>query len=424
MSPNPEQFYDVAVIGLGYIGLPTAAFLASAGLKVYGYDIDSALVRTVQQGQVPFIEPGFDSLLASMISSGALHVGADIMPARNYILAVPTPITADKSADVSYVLDAAASIAPSLRGGELVIVESTCPPGLTEDVANHILKELPTLTLTPNKPNSLYVAHAPERVLPGKIMAEMATNDRIVGGVTPEAAEQARQLYKRFCTGEVLATDSRTAEMTKLAENSFRDVNIAFANELSLICETLNVDVWELISLANRHPRVNILQPGPGVGGHCIAVDPWFIVNAAPEAAQLIKTGREVNDSKPQHVLENIAKEVDKLTPAAGVLKISILGITFKPDVDDIRESPALWITEQVAQRYPDAEIHIVEPNLTALPPQISNFPNVLHSEFEKSVKDAEIIVVLVDHILFKQHANLLSEHKHLIDTRGVLQHL
>ncbi|WP_311523240.1 UDP-N-acetyl-D-mannosamine dehydrogenase [uncultured Corynebacterium sp.] len=420
MTQTPDQPYDVAVIGLGYIGLPTAAFFASAGLKVYGFDINSDLVSTVQKGEVPFVEPGFEALLNSSVSSGRLQVGTTLQPARNYILAVPTPIKPDKSADTSFVLEAATSIAPLLHGDELVIVESTCPPGLTEEVANYILKERRGLTLSPNEPHSLYVAHAPERVLPGKIMAEMTTNDRIVGGVTPEAADRAQQLYKSFCIGEVLVTDSRTAEMTKLAENSFRDVNIAFANELSLICDDLDIDVWELISLANRHPRVNILQPGPGVGGHCIAVDPWFIVDSAPKTSKLIKASREVNDSKPQRVLEQIATEINELSPTVAVVRICILGITFKPNIDDIRESPALKITEKIAQSYPTAKIDVVEPNLEQLPMPLRKMDNVSLSLFESSVANADVLVVLVDHSLFRENAEIISMHKHVIDTRGI----
>lgn len=420
MTHSPDQPYDVAVIGLGYIGLPTAAFFASAGLKVYGFDINSELVSTVQKGEVPFVEPGFEALLYSSVSSGHLQVGTILQPANNYILAVPTPIKPDKSADTSFVLEAASSIAPLLQGDELIIVESTCPPGLTEEVAHYILKEHRGLTLSPNKPNSLYVAHAPERVLPGKIMAEMTTNDRIVGGVTPEAADRAQQLYKSFCTGEVLATDSRTAEMTKLAENSFRDVNIAFANELSLICNDLDIDVWELISLANRHPRVNILQPGPGVGGHCIAVDPWFIVDSAPKTSRLIKVSREVNDSKPQRVLEQVATEVNEVAPTVDVVRICILGITFKPNIDDIRESPALKIAENIAKKYPAAKIDVVEPNLEQLPTSLRKLDNVSLSLFESSVANADVLVVLVDHSLFRLNADIISMHKHLIDTRGI----
>lgn len=423
MTVNPDQPYDITVVGLGYIGLPTAAFFASAGLNVYGYDIDPDLVSTIQSGDAPFVEPGFETLLSTSVSSGYLQVGTTLKPARSYILAVPTPVKLDKGADTTYVLDAATSIAPQLRGGELIVVESTCPPGLTEDVASHILEKNPSLTLTPNQPNSLYVAHAPERVLPGKIMAEMATNDRIVGGVNPEATKRAQQLYKKFCKGEVLVTDSRTAEMAKLAENSFRDINIAFANELSLICDELDIDVWELISLANRHPRVNILQPGPGVGGHCIAVDPWFIVDAAPKTAKLIRTGREVNDSKPQRVLEKITEEVDKAKPITGLLSICILGIAFKPDIDDLRGSPALKIAEQVASSFPNAEITIVEPNIERLPDLLTSHQNVSKVQFEFGVGNADVVVVLVDHTSFKQDIHLLSEHKHVVDTRGILSH-
>ncbi|OHO81442.1 UDP-N-acetyl-D-mannosaminuronic acid dehydrogenase [Corynebacterium sp. HMSC036E10] len=421
MTLNPSQPYDVTVIGLGYIGLPTAAFFAASGLKVYGYDINPSLVNSVQQGKAPFAEPGFESFLSSTVESGNLKAGTNIQPAKAYILAVPTPLQPDRKADVSFVFDAATSLAPRLCGGDLVIVESTCPPGLTEDITNHILQSRPDLTLTPKKPNSLYVAHAPERVLPGKIMSEMKTNDRIVGGVTPESAKQARQLYESFCAGEVLVTDSRTAEMTKLAENSFRDVNIAFANELSLICDDLGIDVWELISLANRHPRVNILQPGPGVGGHCIAVDPWFIVEAAADSARLIKTSREVNGSKPQRVIDKVSEKVNAVESASGKLNICILGITFKPDIDDIRESPALQIAETIARTYTNASISIVEPNLDKLPKPLTDFPNVTQVALEDGIANADVAVVLVDHTLFKEKIQVIAQHQCLIDTRGIL---
>lgn len=423
MTPHSGRPYDVTVIGLGYIGLPTAAFFAASGLRVYGYDINPSLVDSVQRGEAPFVEPGFEALLTSTVDAGNLRTGIVIEPAKAYIVAVPTPLQLDKKADVSFVFAAAATLAPLLKGGDLVVLESTCPPGLTEDVANYILRSRPDLTLTPNQPNSLYVAHAPERVLPGKIMSEMKSNDRIVGGVTTESAERARRLYKSFCVGEVLVTDSRTAEMAKLAENSFRDVNIAFANELSLICDDLDIDVWELISLANRHPRVNILQPGPGVGGHCIAVDPWFIVDAAADSAKLIKTGREVNDAKPQRVLENISKKVSAVKSNSDKLNICLLGITFKPDIDDIRESPALYIAESVARTYTEANISIVEPNLESLPDPFSEFPNVKQKTLYEGLAGADICVVLVDHTLFKQELHLLTQHKCVIDTRGILNH-
>lgn len=421
MTPQPSQPYDVTVIGLGYIGLPTATFFAASGLRVYGYDINPSLVDSVQRGDAPFVEPGFESLLASAVGAGNLKTGTIIEPAKSYIVAVPTPLQPGQKPDVSFVFTAAATLAPLLKGGDLVVLESTCPPGLTEDITNHILKSRPDLTLTPNQLNSVYVAHAPERVLPGKIMSEMTTNDRIVGGVTTESAERAKRLYKNFCTGEVLITDSRTAEMAKLAENSFRDVNIAFANELSLICDDLNIDVWELISLANRHPRVNILQPGPGVGGHCIAVDPWFIVDAAADSARLIKTSREVNDSKPQRVLDKISKKVSVVQSNSDKLDICLLGITFKPDIDDIRESPALYIAETVARTYTEANISIVEPNLESLPEPFSEFPNVTQTTLDKGLTGADIAVVLVDHSLFKQELHLLAQHKCVIDTRGIL---
>ncbi|MDN6499086.1 MAG: nucleotide sugar dehydrogenase, partial [Yaniella sp.] len=272
MVSVPARRNQVSVIGLGYIGLPTAAFLASTGLKVLGCDINKNRVDTINSGVVPFVEPGFEKLLADVVRDGTLTASTEPTPSDAFIIAVPTPFKEGKTVDDQYVMAAAETIAPLLRGNELVILESTSPPGLTEAIGNRIIELRPDLTLEPNAASSIYLAHAPERVLPGRIMEEMTANARIVGGLNNEASERVRSLYARFCDGEILITDARTAEMAKLTENAFRDVNIAFANELSLICDDLDINVWELIELANHHPRVNILQPGPGVGGHCIAV--------------------------------------------------------------------------------------------------------------------------------------------------------
>lgn len=420
MTVDLRDHFDIAVIGLGYIGLPTAAFFASTGLQVFGYDINADRVATITKGEVPFIEPGFDELLKSVVLSESLSVGTELMSADVYIISVPTPLSSDKSVDPSYVFDAAKSIAPLLQGDELVILESTSPPGLTEKVADLLVSERADLTMAPDQTNSIYVAHAPERVLPGKIMEEMTSNARIVGGINEPSSKRARKLYERFCQNDVLTTDARTAEMAKLTENAFRDVNIAFANELSLICDELDIDVWELISLANRHPRVNVLQPGPGVGGHCIAVDPWFIVHSAPEQAQLIKTSRLVNDSKPEFVLSKIDDALAEFDYKSEHPHIGILGITFKPDIDDIRESPALRIAEQIALRHPQAFVDIVEPNLSHLPQTLNSLANVRRVDLAETLKQADVLIVLVDHYQFHLNAKEISEHPCVIDTRGL----
>ncbi|WP_421629361.1 UDP-N-acetyl-D-mannosamine dehydrogenase [Corynebacterium pseudogenitalium] len=421
MTVDRRDHFDIAVIGLGYIGLPTAAFFASTGLQVFGYDINADRVATIAKGEVPFVEPGFDELLKNVVESQSLSVGTVLKPADVYIISVPTPLSSHKSVDPSFVFEAAKSIAPLLQGDELVILESTSPPGLTEKVADLLVSERADMTLSPDHGNSIYAAHAPERVLPGKIMEEMTTNARIVGGINRTSSERAKKLYERFCQNDVLTTDARTAEMAKLTENAFRDVNIAFANELSLICDELDIDVWELISLANRHPRVNVLQPGPGVGGHCIAVDPWFIVNSAPKQSRLIKTSRLVNDSKPVFVLAQIDKALANVAQGNGQPRIGVLGITFKPDIDDIRESPALHITEQIALEHPKVRVDVVEPNLSRLPKPLRSKANVFKTDLVLAMESADILLVLVDHYQFRLNTKEISQHPCVIDTRGLI---
>jgi UDP-N-acetyl-D-mannosaminuronic acid dehydrogenase len=320
-----------------------------------------------------------------------------------YIVAVPTPFTDGHKADLSYIRDVAGEIASKLVGGELIILESTSPPGTTVRMAKWILDLRPDLSLNGEGGRPIiHIAHCPERVLPGKVMVELVTNDRIVGGLTTRAAERARSVYQEFCQGEVLLTDAVTAETAKLVENAFRDVNIAFANELSYIADSLEIDVWELIRLANHHPRVNILQPGPGVGGHCIAVDPWFIVEAAPESSRLIRAAREVNDSKPRYV---VAKAVERLEGKINP-RVVVLGLAFKPDIDDLRESPACQIVEDLAGRLPGASIMAIEPHVTELPPRLAACDNVALAELEDDVlESADLILALVPHTLFSEFA-------------------
>ncbi|MFH5824244.1 UDP-N-acetyl-D-mannosamine dehydrogenase [Georgenia sp. AZ-5] len=416
-EPDPRC---VAVIGLGYIGLPTAAVLATHGVRVVGVDVSDRHVDAVNRGHVPFVEPDLATQVAGAVSQGLLSAQSETPHATTYIVAVPTPFKDGHRADLSFIDAATDAIIPQLRGGELIILESTSPPGTTEHVATRVLGSRPDLSLDGSGGRPVVqFAHCPERVLPGRIMVELITNDRIIGGLTPDAAERARDLYAVFCRGELHLTDTRTAEMAKLTENAFRDVNIAFANELSVIAERLGIDVWELIELANMHPRVNILQPGPGVGGHCIAVDPWFIVDAAPEQANLIRTARQVNDGKPEHVL---ARAVDAAREHEAPV-IAALGLAFKPNVDDLRESPSLHITAELARRLPEARIMAVEPYIATAPDVLAGLDNVELAQTERAISSADIILLLVDHAQFKTINTADLAGKVVIDTRGILRH-
>lgn len=389
------MFKTVSVIGLGYIGLPTAAMLASRKLRVIGVDVNQHAVDTINQGKIHIIEPDLDLLVNAAVTGGYLSAQTKTAAADAFMIAVPTPFFDDLSPDLSYVEAAAKSIAPVLQKGNLVVLESTSPVGTTELMCKWIKEVRPDLTL-PTDSNSpdIHVAYCPERVLPGKVVQELISNDRIVGGLTPACSEMAKQLYRTFVAGELLETDARTAEMSKLTENSFRDVNIAFANELSLICDKLNINVWELIRMANRHPRVNILTPGAGVGGHCIAVDPWFIVHSAPEQARLIRTAREVNDFKPEWVLQKVMTTV--ANHALNKPSVACFGLAFKPDIDDLRESPALHIVNKLADAY-EGKVLAVEPNVEST--------NKLNSKAQLvSIEQglaADIIVILVKHKAF-----------------------
>jgi UDP-N-acetyl-D-mannosaminuronic acid dehydrogenase len=410
---------SVSVVGLGYIGLPTAAILAGNGINVVGVDVNESTVDSVNRGEVPFVEPDLASYVAGAVSQHKLSAATETPKAQAYIVAVPTPFNQDHTADVSYIKAAAEGIAPQLDGGELIILESTSPPGTTQLLGDYLISLRPDLSLdgAGGKP-AIHVAHCPERVLPGRIMIELVTNDRIVGGLTPEAAELAKALYGVFCQGEILLTDAATAEMAKLVENSYRDVNIAFANELSVISDKLGINVWELIKLANHHPRVNILQPGPGVGGHCIAVDPWFIVAAAPAEAQLIRQARETNDAKPEWVIQKVQEAVaDKMSP-----RIAVLGLAFKANIDDLRESPAVTIVQKLSVKLDGAEIIVVEPHVEKLPNKLAGLQNVSLEGLESSLAVADAVVLLVDHDVFKEIDPNLIAGKSIIDTRGIWQ--
>lgn len=415
-STNVTMPQSVAVIGLGYIGLPTATVLATRGMQVTGVDISQSTVDSVNRGEVPFVEPDLENAVAGAVSQGRLIATTTTPHADAYIVAVPTPFKKDYVADLSYIEAAAKGIAPQLQGGELIILESTSPPKATQHMADQIIASRSDLTLDPGTASTIHIAHCPERVLPGRVMVEMITNDRIVGGLTTEAAERARDLYRTFCQGDILITDAVTAEMAKLVENSYRDVNIAFANELSVISDKLNIDVWELISLANHHPRVNILQPGPGVGGHCIAVDPWFIVAAAREDSNLIRQARETNDAKPNYVMAKVVEAATNLKSPS----IAALGLAFKADIDDMRESPSRRIVAKLAAALPEANISAVEPHIEELPAELAAIDTVSLVHLDDAVQEADIVLVLVDHDAFKKFDVSALAGKKVIDTRGV----
>jgi UDP-N-acetyl-D-mannosaminuronic acid dehydrogenase len=409
---------SIAVIGLGYIGLPTAAALAAQGRTVIGVDTDCGKVEAINRGEVPFVEPDLAIAVKGAVAQGSLRAQPQLPVAGTYIIAVPTPFKDGHEADLGYVRAAVDALAPTLRPGALVILESTSPPGTTRQVSEWLAELRPDLRLPHDATQEpdVHVAHCPERVLPGRIMIEIVTNDRVVGGITPACAERAAELYRSFCKGDIVLTDAATAEMSKLAENAYRDVNIAFANELSLIADRLGMDVWDVIAMANRHPRVNILSPGPGVGGHCIAVDPWFIVSSAPDEARLIRAAREVNDGKPDHVVAQ-AVEYARELPAP---TIAALGLSYKADIDDLRESPALEIVARLADALPAASVIAVEPNITALPASLGARDNITLGSLPAAVAAADIVLVLVDHTPFASLERSLLAGKAVIDTRGL----
>ncbi|WP_107832640.1 UDP-N-acetyl-D-mannosamine dehydrogenase [Campylobacter concisus] len=394
---------NICVIGLGYIGLPTAALLANNGYNVHGVDVIQATVDTINQGKIHIVEPGLEDFVKKAVDNGKLK--ADTRPTKSdvFIIAVPTPFCEGFVPNLDYVISACKSIAPFVKSGDIVVLESTSPVGTTEKIGE-ILKDSGVNI------SEIFIAHCPERVLPGKILHELVQNDRIVGGLTLEATRKTADFYKTFVKGEILQTDARTAEMAKLTENSFRDVNIAFANELSILCDKFGINVWELISLANRHPRVNILSPGCGVGGHCIAVDPWFIVHAGGNDAKLIKTAREVNNYKMQWVVEKIKNVALKFELESGKKpKIACLGLAFKPDIDDLRESPAILVAYDLKQ---------VGFDILAVEPNIKSHKDFEIINYEKAIDIADIVVFLVAHKEFKA----LKIQKQFLDFCGILR--
>lgn len=411
--------HDLCVLGLGYIGLPTASIFATRGKKVLGVDVVPRVVETINRGDIHIEEPDLDVLVRAAVHSGNLRAALKPEAAQTFVVAVPTPFKATttnpRAPDLTYVESATRSIAAVVASGNLVVLESTSPVGTTELMRDWLFDELQKTRPADvaQLRSSLLFAHCPERILPGQMLKELVANDRIAGGLTPAASEAARDLYRTFCVGEIFLTDARTAEMCKLTENASRDVGIAFANELSLICDKLGIDVWELVKLANRHPRVKILQPGPGVGGHCIAVDPWFIVDAAPNLARLIRTAREVNDAKPHYVLERIKGCAERFKSPV----IACLGLAFKADVDDLRESPAMDIVQHLITEKA-ARIIVVEPHIAELPSSLRQGAEL--AGIDEAVAAADVVVLLVNHREFTLFNRRKLEGKAVIDTRGV----
>ncbi len=401
---------------MGYIGLPTAAVMANAGLKVHGVDIAHDVVETLALGKIHIVEPGLETLVKTAIEVNNLTVSSEVRSADAYIIAVPTPLVNRNRPDLSHVYEAAGAIAPSLEKNNLVVLESTSPVGTTEEVSRHLSKLRPDLNFPHDHPqgSDIAIAYCPERVLPGQILRELVENDRIIGGVSSSCTASALNLYNTFVTGNCLETSAKTAEMVKLTENSFRDVNIAFANELSMICDQVGVDVWELVELANRHPRVDVLQPGPGVGGHCIAVDPWFLIDTVPDISQLIHSARLVNDAKPDHVIAKVMASIK----SGEQICVACLGLTFKANIDDLRGSPALAISERLAIS-PDISIKVVEPHIDQLPVNLAR-SNVELLDVTAAIAAADVILLLVDHDQFAEiPANEDLSDKIIIDTRG-----
>ncbi len=405
----------VVVVGLGYIGLPTAALIARSGCKVLGIDVNASVVDTINSGRIHIEEVDLDGLVQGVVQRGTLRASLTVEAADTFVIAVPTPLREGERPDVSYVLQAAETIAPVLEAGNLVILESTSPVGTTEQVCEVLARLRPDLKIpsqTSETPD-VFVAYCPERVLPGRILIELVNNDRCIGGITPRCARKAMLFYRQFVRGECVTTTARAAEMVKLVENSFRDVNIAFANELSMVAQRMGIDVWEVIKLANRHPRVNILQPGPGVGGHCIAVDPWFLVYGDPATTPLIRTAREVNDKKTDFVIDRASEVID-----ASAAQVAVFGLAFKPNIDDFRESPAVKVAAALAKKY-GPRIQIVEPYASGLPMEFAGTGAIL-ADLDDALADCGIFILLVDHDVFKSVPETERGGKIVYDTRGI----
>ncbi len=411
MTPQPRKFSRVSVLGLGYIGLPTAAVIANSGVDVLGVDVVEHVRDTINRGHIHIVEPELEDMVRAAVSAGRLRAVPRPEPSDAFIIAVPTPFKDDHEPDLQYVEAAMRSLAPVLKPGNLIVLESTSPVGTTEKMAALLRHERPDLTFpdaTVAQPD-VHIAYCPERVLPGRVLRELVTNDRVIGGMTPACSCRAAQLYMLFVRGACIPTDAKTAEMVKLCENAYRDVCIGFANELSILCDRFGVNAWELIELANRHPRVNILQPGTGVGGHCIAVDPWFLAHAAPREARLIRTAREVNDAKPHFVVANIAEQARRIENPV----VACLGLAFKPDIDDLRESPAMTVVNTLADMGV-AELLAVEPNVRSRPARLAD--SVLFVDQDEALARADIVAILVRHNPFSRIAPETLKDKVVLD--------
>ena len=411
----------VSVIGLGYIGLPTAAVLASKNTKVVGVDINNEIVNKINNGEPHIIEPDLKHLVKEAIDNKKLRATTDYEKADIFIISVPTPFIENHKPDTSFVRAAVEGIAPLIQKGNLIIIESTCPVGTTEEMIILIRSLRPDLLFPDEegKKNDISIAYCPERVLPGNIVQEIVGNDRIIGGATPRCAKKANELYKIFVKGSCFLTDSKTAELCKLAENSFRDINIAFANELSIISDKAGINIWELINLANKHPRVNILQPGPGVGGHCIAVDPWFIVDSFPDESKLIKTSRDVNNAKTSFVIKKIKQAINNSSKSINKLSIACLGLSFKPDIDDLRESPAMTIVNSIKDMG-FKKMYVVEPHIDKIPDELESNELFL-TDIDTAIEGSELIIILVKHKSFISLEIELFSNKTIIDTVGLI---
>ena len=410
------EFNRVVVLGLGYIGLPTAALLASRGIEVVGVDVNQQVVDTVNQGAIHIIEPDLDILVQGSVHAGKLRATTQPEEADVFLVAVPTPFKEGNKPDLKYIESAAEMMAPVLKAGDLVVLESTSPVGATEQLSGWLAGHRPDLRFPKpgGEAGDVFIAHCPERVLPGNVIRELVENDRVIGGLTPRCSEVASAFYRLFVRGECVTTDSRTAELVKLSENAYRDVNIAFANELSLICEPLGIDPWELVRLANRHPRVNILQPGPGVGGHCIAVDPWFIVSSAPEQARLITEARRVNDGKPHYIVDKIRAAIKDMSSP----RVALLGLSYKADIDDLRESPSMDIVLELVRD--PVKLMVVEPNISQCPEPLAAFDNLEFHSLESALEKADVLAFLVRHKPFMSIDKALLKDKLVLDYCGL----
>ena len=417
MKPDTPAFEKISVVGLGYIGLPTAATLATRGVEVIGVDVNKHVVNRLNEGKAHFSEPDLDMLLEAAVTTGKLRAVHEPNPADAFIIAVPTPFHDDKSADLSYVEAASRAVARVLKTGDLVILESTSPVGTTGKICDWIHEERKDIQVPRDgKPGDINVAYCPERILPGRMVFELVENDRIIGGMSDACSNRAEALYKQFVRGSLLRTKAPVAELVKLIENAYRDVNIAFANELSILCKDMKLNVWDAIALANRHPRVNILSPGPGVGGHCIAVDPWFLISEHRDKTPLMTAARGINDRKPQLVLDEVRRQMDRFRHPI----VACLGLAYKPDIDDLRESPALQITQQLAND--DVDLLIVEPHIAKLPEGLSDNDKVTMTDLDTAIREADIIVLLVGHSAFRNAPrDVLLSHV-VIDTVGLWQ--